>query len=129
MQQMNRSTILFIDYMTNRIQISKPASSPLDPTKGEWESAGRRNRNRSNNNDKKSGAEKAEYQLFLDVRQFMQQIQGFVNGLQRDEKEQESVVKTRFTTNNLLCWNNFDNFVEQFESNQVKLSLNLVPLP
>ena len=34
----------------------------------------------------KSGAEKAEHQLFLDVRQFMQQIQGFVNGLQRDQR-------------------------------------------
>ena len=37
-------------------------------------------------NDKKSGAEKAEYQLFLDVRQFMQQIQGFIHGLQRDQR-------------------------------------------
>ena len=100
----------------------------------------RRGRNRSGNNQQKSGAERAEYQLFLDVRQFMQQIQGFLNGLQRDEKidlekmrkeqqEQEQKtkssiiqikkrikpIKTQYTTNNLSSWANFQKFVQQFQ--------------
>lgn len=79
-----------------------------------------RTKNKSNNNEKKSGAEKAEYQLFLDVRQFMQQIQGYVNGLQRDEKDQKDQkdkpsLDIKYKTNNLLCWDNFDNFVQQFQ--------------
>eukprot|EP01083_Nonionella_stella_P068475 181802_1 len=93
--------------------------------------------------DSKSGAQRAQYQLFLDVRQFMQQMQGFVNGLQRDEKrmrdkmEQERQEKQKqrsssiivfknkqnksnedtsaYKTENLLCWSDFSKFVDQFQ--------------
>merc|ERR1712048_1325750 len=40
----------------------------------------------ANANGRKTGAGRVEYQLFLDVRQFMQQIEGFIGGLQRDQK-------------------------------------------
>merc|ERR1712154_230487 len=84
-------------------------------------------------NKQKSGAERAEYRLLIDVRQFMQQIQGFINGLQRDEKtyhdqiaqkeeekkpeKKSSIIvnikkkknkslaqHTPYTVDNLLCW-------------------------
>ncbi len=37
-------------------------------------------------NKNKSVAEKTEYQLFLDVGQFIQQTRGFINGIQMDER-------------------------------------------
>merc|ERR1712048_1362380 len=40
----------------------------------------------ANANGRRTGAERVEYQLFLDVRQFMQQIEGFIGGLQKDQK-------------------------------------------
>ena len=100
----------------------------------------RRTRTGKNKNTQKSGAERAEYQLFLDCRQFMQQIQGFVNGLQRDEKsyidkintdnqQKEKPIKssiiqikkkpvqqtTKYITDNLKSWANFHKFVQQFQ--------------
>merc|ERR1712228_853404 len=44
------------------------------------------NENSNDESEQKTGAQRVEYQLFLDVRQFMQQIQGFIGGLQRDQK-------------------------------------------
>merc|ERR1712039_335639 len=44
----------------------------------------------SNANGNRMGAERVEYQLFLDVRLFMQQIQGYIGGLQRDQKVLEA---------------------------------------
>merc|ERR1712129_683906 len=47
----------------------------------------------SNTNGNRMGAERVEYQLFLDVRLFMQQIQGYIGGLQRDQKMLEAKIE------------------------------------
>ena len=61
---------------------------------------------------KQSGADRVEFQLFLDVRSYIQDLRGFVFSVEKSSEK----VNSSYQVENLSCWNDFHTFIQQYQT-------------